>query len=253
MIIIISPAKKLQNLKTDKTDLSSISFPEESKILVSELQKYKPKELSLLMDISPKLAELNFERYINWHYPFITEEAGSALFMFNGDVYRAMNVRDFSENELQFTQENLRIISGLYGILKPFDKILPYRLEMGTKLKTVKGKNLYDFWGNKITEYLNKQIKKNTSKLLINLASNEYFKAINPKKFNGEIITPVFKEQKGNDYKVVAVHAKKARGLMCRYIIKNKLTQADDLKGFSEENYSFDYEMSSDEKFVFTR
>lgn len=253
MLIIISPAKKLQKLKTDRTDLTKIAFPEESKFLISELKKYKQEELSLLMNISPKLAELNFERYINWQYPFNTENAGSAFFMFNGDVYRGMNISDFSEDELQFSQEHLRILSGLYGIIKPFDKIMPYRLEMGTKLKTEKGKNLYEFWGNKITEYLNEDLESEKGKVLINLASNEYYKVVKPGNINGKIITPIFKEQKGDDYKVVAIHAKRARGLMCRYIIKNKLTKIDDLKGFSSENYSFNHELSSDEKFVFTR
>ncbi len=251
MLLIISPAKKLQSEKKHGTNLTTIDFPEESKRLVSELRKYKPSELSSLMNISPKLAELNFERYIKWEYPFMTEEAGAALFMFNGDVYRGMQTDDFESDEIMFAQNHLRILSGLYGLLKPLDKIMPYRLEMGTKLKNKYGNNLYQFWGEKITEKLNSELKK--EKTLINLASNEYFKAVKKDSINGEIITPVFKESKGDTFKVIAIHAKRARGLMCRYVIKNKLTQVDDLKGFDYENYSFNHELSSETEFVFTR
>ncbi|MCD6555904.1 MAG: peroxide stress protein YaaA [Bacteroidales bacterium] len=253
MLLIISPAKKLQIPKTERTDLTSINFPEESKYLISELRKFKIEALSSLMNISPKLAELNFERYLKWEYPFNGGEAGAALFMFNGDVYRGMQTTDFTEEDIQFTQNRLRILSGLYGIIKPLDKIMPYRLEMGTKLETKKGKNLYQFWGDKITEHMNADFQKLNDNVLINLASNEYYKVMNTKKIKGKIITPVFKEQKGDNYKVVAIHAKHARGLMCRFIIKNKLTQTDDLKGFDSENYSFNHELSGESEFVFTR
>jgi len=251
MLLIISPAKKLQTEKKERKDLSIIGFPEESKLLISELRKYKPSELSSLMKISPKLAELNFERYIKWEYPFKSKEAGAALFMFNGDVYRGMQSGDFKEKELLFVQNHLRIFSGLYGLLKPLDKIMPYRLEMGTKLKNKFGNNLYQFWDKKITEVLNTELKK--EKILINLASKEYFKVVKKELLKGEIITPVFKESKGDTFKVIAIHAKRARGLMCRYIIKNKLTQVEDLKGFDYENYSFSHALSSKTEFVFTR
>ncbi len=251
MLIIISPAKKLKQTSLNIKGLTDIEFPEESKDLISELRKYKPEELSTLMNISPKLAELNFERYIKWKHPFENEEAGAALFMFNGDVYRGMQTEEFSEEDISFAQKHLRMLSGLYGLIKPLDKIMPYRLEMGTKIKIKSYNNLYQFWDNKITEIINKELKK--EKFLINLASNEYFKAIKQDKINGKIITPVFKESKGDNFKVVAIHAKRARGLMCRFIIKNKLKDTEDLKGFDSENYSFNNELSSETKFVFTR
>jgi uncharacterized protein len=253
MLIIISPAKKLQEVNKGRADCTTIEFPDESKYLIEELRKYKPEEIAKLMNVSPKLAELNFERYIKWEYPFKADEAAPAIFMFNGDVYRGMQSHNFSDEELDFAQKNLRILSGLYGIIKPFDNIMPYRLEMGTKLKTNKGKNLYEFWGEKITERINENFKKEGNRVLINLASNEYYKAVKPRKVEGDIITPVFKEQKGNDFKNIAIYAKRARGLMCRYIIKNSLANVDDLKGFNSENYSFNHELSSDKEFVFTR
>ncbi len=253
MIIIISPAKKLKQTSLNINGLTDIEFPEEGKELISELRKYKPEELSTLMNISPKLAELNFERYIKWEYPFENEDAGAALFMFNGDVYRGMQTENFSEEEISFAQNHLRMLSGLYGLIKPLDKIMPYRLEMGTKMKTKSGKNLYEFWGSKITEKINETLQKQNDKILINLASNEYFKAVREDKVTGKIITPIFKESKGDNFKVIAIHAKRARGLMCRFIIKNKLKDTEDLKGFDSENYSFNNELSSETKFVFTR
>ncbi len=253
MLILISPAKKLKNTQKELKNLTNIEFPEESKELVSELEKYKPQDLSSLMKISPKLGELNFERFVNWQYPFKSKDAGPALFMFNGDVYRGMNTGDFSEEDILFAQKHLRILSGLYGIIKPADQIMPYRLEMGTKLKTKKGKNLYEFWGDKITEKINLHLKQQEDNYVINLASNEYFKAVKPEKLNAEIITPVFKEQKEDSFKVVAIHAKRARGLMCRYIIKNKIKNIEDLKGFDYERYSFNHSLSSEKEFVFTR
>ncbi len=253
MIIIISPAKKLKETSLKIKGLTDIEFPEEGKELISELRKYKPEQLSSLMNISPKLAELNYERFIKWEYPFESEEAGAALFMFNGDVYRGMQTEGFSEADILFTQNHLRMLSGLYGLIKPLDKILPYRLEMGTKMKTKSGKNLYEFWGSTITEKINETLQKQNDKNLINLASNEYFKAVREDKVTGKIITPIFKESKGDTFKVVAIHAKRARGLMCRFIIKNKLKDTEDLKGFDSENYSFNNELSSETKFVFTR
>ncbi len=253
MLIVISPAKKLQPAKITRKDLTDIEFPEESSFLISELKNFKTEELSKLMNISPKLSELNFERYLKWNFPFENEEAGAALFMFNGDVYRGMQAQDFTEEDISFAQDKLRILSGLYGIIKPLDKIMPYRLEMGTKLKTNFGKNLYEFWNDKITERINEELKNQKETDLINLASNEYFKAVKKDKINGRIITPIFKEQKGDTFKVVAVHAKRARGLMCRYIIKNKITKVADLQGFDSERYSFNHELSSEDNYVFTR
>ncbi len=253
MLILISPAKKLQIPETKRSDLTTVEFPDESKLLISELRKLKPEKLSSLMNISPKLAELNFERYLKWDFPFNNDEAHAALFMFNGDVYRGMQTDDFSEDDIVFAQNHLRILSGLYGLIKPLDKIMPYRLEMGTKLQTSKGKTLYDFWNDKITERINNHLNKQNDNLLINLASNEYFKAVKQDKIKGKIITPIFKESKGDDFKVVAIHAKRARGLMCRYIIKNKLKKPEDLLGFNYEKYAYNHKLSSESNYVFTR
>ena len=253
MLIIISPAKKLKNSQIKRKDYTKIEFPEESKMLVSEIRKFKPEKLSALMDISPKLAELNYERYIKWDYPFRDDTASAAIFMFNGDVYRGMQANDFTEDEILFMQNRLRILSGLYGVIKPLDKIMPYRLEMGTKLQTDKGQNLYQFWGDKITDRLKKDFQKSENKVLINLASYEYFKAVKKLNVTGKIITPVFKEQKGENFKVISIYAKRVRGLMCRFIIKNKITKLKDLKAFDYEKYSYNDNLSSEDVFVFTR
>ncbi|MCF6366009.1 MAG: peroxide stress protein YaaA [Bacteroidales bacterium] len=253
MLLIISPAKKLSANSVKFDDSSTVEFPDESKELVSILKKYKPADLSALMKISPKLGELNYERFIKWKYPFESEEAGTAINLFKGDVYRGMDVDTFTKEDLKFAQKHLRILSGLYGVLKPLDIILPYRLEMGTKLKTKKGKNLYDFWKDKITEKINSYLKEQGDNILINLASDEYFKSIKPKKLKAKVITLVFKEYKNGEYKIVSIYAKKARGLMSRFIIKNKITTPEDIKGFNEDNYFYDDELSSENKLIFVR
>jgi len=253
MLLVISPAKKLSTNKILIKESSTIEFSEESKELANVLKNYKPEDLSTLMKISPNLAELNFERYIKWQYPFESNEAGTALYMFKGDVYRGMNAEIFSEDNIEFAQKHLRILSGLYGVLKPLDKILPYRLEMGTKLKTKRGKNLYEFWDMKITERINAHISEQGDNILINLASDEYFKAIKQINLNAEIITPVFKEYKNEEYKIISIYAKRARGLMSRFIIQNKITNPDELKVFNLENYFYNEELSSKSKLIFTR
>ncbi len=253
MLAIISPAKKLGKSKKTSFKLSEIPFPEESKKLISELRKFTPEDISELMNISPKLAELNFKRYLEWNYPFDENNAGAALFMFNGDVYRSMNADDFSEQDILFAQKHLRILSGLYGILRPADKIMPYRLEAGTKLKINGSKNLYDFWGNKITKKLNEDLSALKNKVIVNLASNEYYKLIKPENINGKILKITFKQEKNGEYKVIAIHAKRARGLMCNFIIKNKITKPEDLQAFDYEQYNFNAGFSSDNEYVFTR
>ncbi len=253
MLLIISPAKKLGTVSINKKDTTQIEFPKESKELINILKEFKPQDLSALMKISPKLGELNYERFIKWQYPFTGDEQGTALHMFKGDVYRGMDVDTFSKEDLKFAQKHLRILSGLYGILKPLDVILPYRLEMGTKLKTENGKNLYEFWNEKITEKTNQHIKEQGDNVLINLASDEYFKSIKTKVLKAEIITPVFKEYKNGDYKIVSIFAKKARGLMSRYIIQNRINKIEDLKGFDSEKYYYNEELSTENKLIFVR
>ncbi len=253
MLIVISPAKNLGKPTLNNKINSEIEFPKESSELMKVLKNFKPEELSKLMKISPKLSELNYERNLKWNYPFISTEKGLALHMFQGEVFRGIDIDSFTEEDFSFAQEHLRILSGLYGLIKPADIILPYRLEMGTKLENNKGKNLYEFWGNKITEKLNEHIKKQGDDILINLASNEYFKAIKPRFLKAEIITPIFKEEKNGEYKTIAIYAKKARGMMTRFIIKNRLNNPEDIKIFNEENYSYNEELSSKNKLIFVR
>jgi cytoplasmic iron level regulating protein YaaA (DUF328/UPF0246 family) len=224
-----------------------------AKILVDILKNKTIEDLIKLLNISYGLAELNLQRYQQWNPPFSLDNAKQAILAFNGDVYEGLQASSFTDEDFDFAQAHLRILSGLYGVLKPLDLIQPYRLPMGTKLVTDRGKNLYQFWGDIITQYLNQTIQQYGYKYLINLASNEYFKAINPKKINAEIINIVFKETKNGVYRVVSFYAKKARGLMCKYIVKNKITNPEDLKGFNYEGYAFSPEQSSNDKMVFIR
>ncbi len=253
MIIIISPAKKIKTGSIKDVKSTEIDFQKESKELMKYIKELSPKDLSELMNISPNLAELNFERNMKWQYPFENEEKGHALLMFQGHAYQGMDAKTFSKQDFEFAQKHLRMLSGLYGILKPFDIILPYRLEMSTKLKTESSNNLYEFWGSKLSNKINEELAEQNKKILINLASNEYFKAVNTKFLKAKIITPVFKENKNGTYKNISVYAKKARGLMCRYIIKNKLKNYEDLKGFDYENYNFNHELSNENEYIFTR
>ncbi len=254
MIAILSPAKKLDEKYS--SSIKTYTQPElldDSGILVEELRNFSPAELKELMNVSRDIAELNFERYARWETPFTPENAGLAIFMFNGQAYNGLQAKNLSEESLEFAQDHVRILSGLYGILKPLDLMQPYRLEMGTKLSNPRGKDLYEFWGNKITEKLNEALKKDKSPVLVNLASDEYSKSVNFKQVEGDIITPVFKEKKGQQYKTIAVYAKKARGLMTRFIVKERIENPELLKSFEAEGYSYNPELSTDKEWVFTR
>jgi cytoplasmic iron level regulating protein YaaA (DUF328/UPF0246 family) len=254
MHIVISPAKKIDfKTETAFNTYTDIRFTNEATLLAEGLKSMSRDELAGLMNISSSLAKLNFDRYQNWHYPYTQEEALQAIFAFKGDVYAAMDVQSLSDRSIIFAQKHLSILSGLYGLLKPLDLILPYRLEMGTKLKNVKGNDLYKFWGDKITELLNQDMADTKSDILINLASNEYFKSINSKKLKAKVVTPIFKNSKNGEYKIISIFAKKARGLMTRYIIQNKIRNAEDLLGFNEDGYYFNSNLSSPDKPVFTR
>jgi len=254
MKLVISPAKNIDFESYFKTNIKSyLKFDKEANTLVSILKKYAPSKLASLMKISDKLADLNFARYQNWEFPFTDENAKPAVGIFNGDVYRGLDVETFDENDLQFMQNHLRILSGLYGILKPTDLIQAYRLEMGTKLKNNEGKNLYEFWGDKITEFLNEELKVEQNPILINLASIEYFKVINQSKLKALIITPQFKELRNGKLKIISFSAKRARGLMSRYIIKNKIENIEEIKAFNLENYQYDDNLSDSQNFIFTR
>ena len=254
MLIVISPAKSLDFENPSPVDVCSQPvFLSQSKKLNKVLKKLNREQLSALMNISSNLADLNYARNKNWKPPFTLDNAKQAVLAFKGDVYVGMEAENFSKSEFNFAQKHLRILSGLYGMLKPLDLIQPYRLEMGTKLDNPKGKNLYEFWGNQITRAINKELKASKGKVLINLASNEYFKVIQAKDIEVPVITPVFKEYKNEQYKVVSFLAKKARGYMCRYIIQNKIKKAAELKQFDTEGYVYKEEMSDDKQWVFVR
>lgn len=253
MKIIISPAKKIDNNHKKDIRFSHSSFLNEAKELVEVLKGFTPSELSKLMGISHNLSLLNAHRYVKWSLPFNTENSKQAILSFSGDVYQGMNVNDFDNNDFDFAQKHLRILSGLYGILKPLDLIQSYRLEMGTKLKTRKGQNLYHFWRNLLTTYMKKEMQEHKESYLVNLASNEYSKSINMNELDFPVVTPIFKDLKNNKLKVISFFAKKARGKMCRFIIKNKLTSIKELHNFNYDGYAFDKSLSTNSEFVFVR
>ncbi|PIE40701.1 MAG: peroxide stress protein YaaA [Gammaproteobacteria bacterium] len=255
MLMVISPAKTLDFETPSKTQTNTQpDFLEEAGQLVEVLREYSPQQMAKLMKLSDKLAGLNVARYQDWQQPFDTSNAKQALLAFKGDVYTGIDAESFSRPEFTYVQKHLRILSGLYGLLRPLDLIQPYRLEMGTGLKNPQGKDLYQFWGNKITAELNAQLKKQKGEaILVNLASNEYFKSVKPKDLNARIVTPVFKDEKNGQYKIISFYAKKARGLMVAYAAMNKITDVDDLKQFDLEGYQFNNAMSEGNQWVFTR
>ncbi|MEZ4854577.1 peroxide stress protein YaaA [Flavobacterium sp.] len=252
MKIVISPAKSL-NFETvlPTTNFTQAQFLEKAETIQKALKKKKPKQLTTLMAISDKLAELNWQRNQNWALPFTPQNARPAVYAFNGDVYQGLDAYSVPIHKLDDLQEKLRILSGLYGILKPLDLIQEYRLEMGTQLKVGTRKNLYEFWKKTVTDSLNAELDKD--ELFINLASNEYFKVIDTKKLKASIITPEFKDYKNGKLKMISFFAKKARGLMVRYIIDTNAKTIEDLKQFNYEGYAFDATLSKDTTLVFTR
>ncbi|MGB0467839.1 MAG: peroxide stress protein YaaA [Pontibacterium sp.] len=252
MLIVISPAKTLDYETTPVTNIySQPVFLDHSAALIEQLKTLAVQDVAELMKLSDKLASLNVARYESWQPPFDTQNAKQALLAFKGDVYAGMDAETFSEDDFKFAQAHLRILSGLYGLLKPLDLIQPYRLEMGTKLDNSRGKDLYQFWGTIITEALNQELA--GEQVLINLASNEYFKATKAKNLSGRIITPVFKDWKNGQYKIISFYAKKARGLMSRYIIQNRLEVPEQLKAFDLEGYRFAPNMSEGDTWTFIR
>lgn len=254
MLTVISPAKTLDfdsPLATDEH--SQPQFLKESRQLIKELQELNPEDISALMKISPALGELNHQRFMNWKTPFTPNNARAAALAFKGDVYMGMQAQNFGQRDFQFAQKHLRILSGLYGLLKPLDLIQAYRLEMGTRFENRSGKDLYTFWGNKITEALNADLAAVKSEVLVNLASNEYFKAVKKKNLNAEIITPVFKDRKNGQYKIISFYAKKARGLMSAYIVENRVTSVEGLKSFDSDGYCYQAAQSSASELVFIR
>lgn len=254
MLTIISPAKSLDFDTTAPVKTkSSIRFEKEATTLAKKLKTIKPDALSKLMNISNQLTQLNHHRYQEWQHPFEQTKTKQALFAFKGDVYTGIDASTLKVNEVDYINDHLRILSGLYGLLRPLDAILPYRLEMGTKLPIRSKKNLYEYWGDKITKLLLEDMKELNHNTLINLASNEYFKVINKKKFDKRIITPVFKDSKNGEYKIISLFAKKARGLMTRFITQNKIEDPEDLRAFDLDGYYYHQDLSQPDQPTFVR
>ena len=248
MILLLSPSKNMKDCAYDNKTSQPV-FINEAKSLVNEINKMNISEIQDFMEISEKLAHLNFQRFQNWSLPFNKTNSSPAIYSFSGDVYEGLDAYSLEEEDVKFAQRNLLILSGLYGILKPLDLIQPYRLEMGRKLKYESHKNLYSFWNDKISLYLN-NIK---DKVIINLASNEYFNVVNKEKISKKIISPIFKDEKNGKFKIISFYAKKARGLMANYIIKNKIDDPSQLIKFNISGYTYNKNLSTDFYPVFTR
>ena len=255
MIALIAPAKRLDyDSDLSVEDFSIAERLKESKKLIKELQKKTPEDLSSLMGLSENLSILNFERNMNWQAPKKpSNEVRQAIFAFKGDVYVGLDSETLSKSDIKYAQKNLAILSGLYGLLKPLDLMYPYRLEMGTKMKNENGKNLYEFWGNKITTSINALAKKNNSKGIINLASVEYFSSVKTENLDLPVYSPVFKDFKNGKYKIISFFAKKARGSMARFVIQNKIKNPTDLNKFNLDGYKYSAKDSSEYSPVFLR
>ena len=254
MLMLLSPSKTL-DYETLATN-TNYSIPDnlgESAELVGIVRQKSFRDLMELMQVSQKIAEFSVERFDQWRLPFTHENSKQAILAFKGDVYTGLDAPSLSEDKLDYAQLHLRILSGLYGLLRPLDLMQPYRLEMGLKLATKNGVNLYQFWGDKITDALNSVLVKQDDPVLINLASNEYFKAVQLKDLDGRLITPVFKDWKNDKYKMISFFAKKARGLMARYAIDHKLQEPEELKKFDHDGYSYNPELSQADRWVFCR
>ena len=255
MLILVSPAKTLDyESELDVKDFSVAPLLSDSELLIKELQQKNPDDLSSLMGLSEKLSLLNFDRNMNWTRPTKpSDSARQAIFAFKGDVYQGLDASSLSKSEIKYANKNLCILSGLYGLLKPLDLMYPYRLEMGTKMKNNRGNNLYEFWGSKVTELLNDLAIENRSKAIVNLASVEYFSVLKTDQINLPIINPVFKDYKNGQYKIVSFFAKKARGLMSRFIIQNKIKKSEELIDFNLDGYRYSKKESKENSPVFLR
>ena len=240
MIIVLSPAKTLDYEFESKHDHSVPVFLSQSSKLISNLRTKEPKDIASLMGLSDKLAMLNFDRYQSWSpAKKVSSDSKPSMLVFKGDVYQGLQAEDLNNSQMKFAQKHIRILSGLYGILRPLDLMKPYRLEMGTKLETSEGKNLYEFWGDKVQKNVLNELKDQRSDLLINLASKEYFTVLGKLPEDINVVTPTFKDYKSGNYKIISFYAKKARGLMARWIIQNKVTNFEDLSGFDVDGYKY--------------
>ena len=254
MLAVVSPSKTLDFETPSLTNISSSpEFLDHSQNLIKKLRTLSKSELCSLMSISPKLAALNKQRYKDWSLPFTTFNAKQAIMAFKGDVYTGFTFEKYNKKDFTYAQKHLRILSGLYGLLRPLDLIQPYRLEMGTKLTTQQGKDLYDFWGSVLTNALNSAIKNSGIQILVNLASNEYYNVIDKSALQGRVITPIFKDQKRGNFKVISFFAKKARGAMSDYLIRRGISEPEGLKEFKGLGYRFNPNLTSDDNWVFTR
>jgi Uncharacterized protein conserved in bacteria len=256
MLIVISPAKNLDFKTTAPVaDFTQPDYLRQSSKLIKRLRGLEVPDLIKLYSVSREIASLNYERYKKWHLPFTPENAKQAVFAFNGEVYNGLKAKTLTPDDILFAQDHLRMLSGLYGVLRPLDLIQPYRLEMGIKLDTDKAENLYEYWDNKITKNLNEVLKPQSGEkpVLINLASHEYFKAVHRKKIKARIIDLEFVEMRDGKFKPITVYMKKARGMMARFIIENRLTDPEQLKVFDVEGYAFAEELSEKDRWVFVR
>jgi cytoplasmic iron level regulating protein YaaA (DUF328/UPF0246 family) len=254
MLITLSPSKG-QDFEAPglSKKYSKPADLKDSELLIKELRKFNSKNIQEMMTVSENIAELNVERFKKFNTPFTKKNAKQAIFAFKGDVYGGLDLSTFDEDDYQYAQDHLRILSGLYGCLRPMDLIQPYRLEMKTRLKNERGDNLYQFWGDRITNSINKELKKQQEPVLVNLASNEYFKSIKPGKLEGRLLNINFKETKGGETRVVAIFAKRARGMMADYIIRNRIENPEDLKKFNLDGYRFNKALSDDKQWTFER
>ncbi|AOY91145.1 hypothetical protein BKK79_04435 [Cupriavidus sp. USMAA2-4] len=257
MLIVLSPAKSLDYDTPARVKTHTLPrFIDRSAQLIERLRKLAPQDIGALMDISDKLAVLNATRYAEWSPEFTAANSKQAALAFNGDVYDGLDAPGLDADDLAFAQKHVRILSGLYGLLRPLDWMQPYRLEMGTRLDNAAGKDLYAFWGDDITQMLNadmRALKHEGPQVLVNLASEEYFKSVRPKVLDARIITPVFEDWKGGRYKIISFHAKRARGTMARFAVTRRVTEAGKLRSFAEDGYAFDAAASDDARWVFRR
>ena len=254
MLIVLSPAKSLDYKTPVKVKAPTLpEFVSESAKLIAELKKLSPQEVANLMGLSDQLAALNVGRYRDWSKKFTDENSKPAIYAFNGDVYDGFDVKSLNAKAIDFAQDHVRILSGLYGALRPLDLMQPYRLEMGTSFKNARGKDLYAFWGERVTDSLKCILEKQKRPVLLNLASEEYFKVLQAKNLNCPVISPVFQDGKDGKYKIISFYAKRARGLMARYVVENRITDPADLKGFNLDGYKYVASESKPEKPLFRR
>ena len=254
MLIVLSPAKSLDYKTPAKVKAPTLpEFVSESAKLIADLKKLAPQDIAKLMGLSDQLAILNVGRYRDWSKKFTAENSKPAIYAFDGDVYDGFDVKTLNAKAVEFAQDHIRILSGLYGALKPLDLMQPYRLEMGTSFKNPRGKDLYAFWGSRVTDSIKKVLEKQKKPVLLNLASEEYFKVLQPKELDCQVISPVFQDAKDGKYKIISFYAKRARGLMARYVVESRITDPADLKGFNLDGYKYYAAESKVDKPVFRR